>query len=377
MKYHWYLNAVLLGLCLLAPTKSFGQSTLSCNSDDEKKHYCPADTSGGVRLTNQRSGSPCTEGSTWGYDAQGIWVDRGCRAEFSIGANSGGGQYGDRGYGNRGYGQAQIISCNSDDEKRHYCAADTSGGVRLTNQRSGSPCTEGSTWGYDAQRIWVDKGCRGEFAVGASGGYGDNGRYGNRGYGNRGYGSAQTISCNSDDEKRHYCAADTSGGVRLTNQRSGSPCTEGSTWGYDARGIWVDRGCRGEFAVGGGNYGNRRGRGRGRDNDGDNDNDNDGDQNDGYGNNGRYGSGGYGQAQIITCNSDDEKRHYCAADTRGGVRIQNQRSGSPCIEGSTWGYDDQGVWVDRGCRAEFAVGAGRGRGRGRMQRRQRDDNNER
>ena len=43
-------------------------------------------------------------------------------------------------------------------------------------------------------------------------------------------------------------------------------------------------------------------------------------------------------------------------DTRGGVTLLNQRSGSPCSQGSTWGYDQRGIWVDRGCRADFRLG---------------------
>jgi len=33
-----------------------------------------------------------------------------------------------------------------------------------------------------------------------------------------------------------------------------------------------------------------------------------------------------------------------------------------CIEGYTWGYNEQGVWVDRGCQAEFVLPGGGGRG---------------
>jgi hypothetical protein len=62
----------------------------------------------------------------------------------------------------------------------------------------------------------------------------------------------------------------------------------------------------------------------------------------------------------ITCSSDNGKRNYCTADTRSGVRLVRQISGSPCQEGSTWGYDSRGIWVDRGCRAEFAVSGGSG-----------------
>jgi hypothetical protein len=60
----------------------------------------------------------------------------------------------------------------------------------------------------------------------------------------------------------------------------------------------------------------------------------------------------------ITCASDDGRRVYCEVDTRGGVRLVRQISGSPCQEGSTWGYDERGIWVDRGCRAEFEVSRG-------------------
>ena len=28
---------------------------------------------------------------------------------------------------------------------------------------------------------------------------------------------------------------------------------------------------------------------------------------------------------------------------------------SPCVQGSSWGWDRNGVWVDRGCRADFLV----------------------
>jgi hypothetical protein len=34
----------------------------------------------------------------------------------------------------------------------------------------------------------------------------------------------------------------------------------------------------------------------------------------------------------------------------------NQRSGSPCIQGQTWGYSRNQIWVDRGCRADFQLG---------------------
>jgi Protein of unknown function (DUF3011) len=59
-----------------------------------------------------------------------------------------------------------------------------------------------------------------------------------------------TIACNSDDMRRHSCYIDTRGGeVRLVRQLSDAACTKGYSWGTNRRGIWVDHGCRADFAV--------------------------------------------------------------------------------------------------------------------------------
>jgi Protein of unknown function (DUF3011) len=140
----------------------------------------------------------------------------------------------------KAHAQGQTIYCASDDGRRQTCSMETRGGVRLVNQRSGSPCTQGQTWGWNNGSVWVDRGCRAEFASGGGGGGGSGGGW-------NGGGSSATVYCASDDGKRHSCTMNTSGGVRLTNQRSGSPCAEGQTWGWDRSGVWVDRGCRAEF----------------------------------------------------------------------------------------------------------------------------------
>lgn len=57
----------------------------------------------------------------------------------------------------------------------------------------------------------------------------------------------------------------------------------------------------------------------------------------------------------VTCSSDDGRRRYCEVDTRAGVTLLKQRSGSPCDLNRTWGFDRRGIWVDRGCRADFQV----------------------
>lgn len=140
--------------------------------------------------------------------------------------------------------------------------------------------------------------------------------------------NGRSVTCASDDGKRHLCRVTTQYGVRMTNQRSGSPCTQGQTWGYNRDGIWVDRGCRADFWLGGGYHGGGH----------------------------QGGGGGYPNGQQITCSSNDGKRNFCNADTSRGVRMINQRSGSPCVQSQTWGFNQKGIWVDRGCRADFQLG---------------------
>jgi hypothetical protein len=60
-------------------------------------------------------------------------------------------------------------------------------------------------------------------------------------------------------------------------------------------------------------------------------------------------------SQYILCESNNNDRKYCRVDGRGGVRLSRQLSDARCTQGSTWGYDNGGVWVDNGCRAEFEV----------------------
>lgn len=60
------------------------------------------------------------------------------------------------------------------------------------------------------------------------------------------------VRCESRDGRQHHCRVDTRGGVSLVRQLSDAQCSRGRSWGSDGSGIWVSRGCRGEFAVGGG-----------------------------------------------------------------------------------------------------------------------------
>jgi hypothetical protein len=130
------------------------------------------------------------------------------------------------------------------------------------------------------------------------------------------------IECESRSNKYNFCDVNTGGSVRLVRQISDTRCVLDRTWGYDWRGIWVDRGCRARFAVGGSGAGWENG----------------------------------GNGRVVTCESRDNRYEYCRVRTRGDVRVRRQLSRDSCRPGSSWGFDRDGIWVADGCRAEFEVG---------------------
>ena len=61
------------------------RQTVRCESTDMNYRLCAVSgTVRGARLVRQLSGSACTEAQTWGWKADGVWVDKGCRAEFEV-----------------------------------------------------------------------------------------------------------------------------------------------------------------------------------------------------------------------------------------------------------------------------------------------------
>lgn len=236
-------------------------------------------------------------------------------------------------------GQAQygqMVTCESNDGRYRRCDLDTRGGVQLVRQISRAQCVEGRTWGSDRNGVWVNNGCRAQFASQASNRYG-----GNQGYPNQGYGQpyGQTIRCESNSGRYQECAISTRGGVQLVRQISGAQCVEGRSWGQTRNGVWVNHGCRAEFAVG---QGPGRGYAYGRN------------QNQGRNNQG-WGVGNQQPTQTIHCSSDRGRQQFCPVSIRRDVRLHRQTSQAACIEGQSWGWDRRGVWVNGGCRADFAV----------------------
>jgi len=158
------VRALLLVFLVVASAQaSASTGFVNCDSISYRYQYCSVNTQGRVAMIRENSsGNLCRQGRGWGYDDNGIWVDRGCRAQFSYGRDDGGG-------GN--WGRRGEITCDSNGYRYNYCNADTQGRVSLVREVStGKLCNQGRGWGYDNGGIWVDRGCRGVFRYGRDSG---------------------------------------------------------------------------------------------------------------------------------------------------------------------------------------------------------------
>ena len=200
-----------------------------CESDGTQQHYCQVDTGEGITLVKQLSKTPCMQGRNWDYDRHGVWVSHRCRAEFVVGKE----------IPVQGPASGTLVRCESLANRVEHCPADTDHGVRLTKLLSTSDCVENLDWGSDEAGIWTANGCRAEFRVGFADAPAS--------------ASAPThstkIECASDDRQRKLCEVFVPNGVDLLRQLSRTRCVKGANWGWDAAGIWVDKGCRAEFGI--------------------------------------------------------------------------------------------------------------------------------
>jgi len=233
----------------------------------------------------------------------------------SLGGNGNGGGPGN--WNGGGGGNTGTVRCESQDNRERSCNTGWCS-ARLSRQISGTTCTEGRNWGSRNGTVWVSGGCRAEFVE-------SRGNGGNWGGGNGGS-TGGTIRCESQDNRERTCETRWRNAT-LVRQISGSACVEGQTWGVRNGAIWVNRGCRGEFAEARGNWGGGNGNGNG-------------------------GNSNYS----VTCSSNDKRRQSCAWEARQGrPALLQQLSGTACVEGRNWGYDNGSLWVSGGCRARFGA----------------------
>jgi len=228
--------AVLLAHAAPAAAQDRGYSgqTVTCSSNDNRRNQCSTPFSGRAVLVQNLSGTRCVENRNWSSGRGFVWVDQGCRGRFADSRGSGGG------WG--GSGQGGTLRCESTDRRQRTCSTGWRDAV-LVRQLSDTRCVQGSTWGFRNGSIWVNDGCRGEFAEGRGHGGGNGGGWGN---GNPNY----QVTCSSDNQRRRYCNWDRSQGRPVVvKQLSSTRCDEGRTWGFQGNQVWVDDGCRARFGA--------------------------------------------------------------------------------------------------------------------------------
>lgn len=141
------------------------------------------------------------------------------------------------------------------------------------------------------------------------------------------------IACASNDRRPVRCRVDGFvRDVRLLRQLSRAACVEGRTFGFDRDSIWVADGCRGEFLVSA-----DRGHGPGRP---------------GF----PFPPRPEPRSEVVHCKSSDYR--YASCGVRGrieAVRVERQHSNAACVEGRSFGFDRDFIWVDQGCEATFRV----------------------
>lgn len=210
---------------------------------------------------------------------------------------------------------AQVrVQCESRNYTYQFCSVD--GGVEaisLVEQRSRAACVQGNSWGWDRRGVWVDRGCEAVFdarimppppapppPTGAM------------------------VSCESRNYQQEFCPLP-NGVVQvlLATQRSQAPCIEGRTWGWRANAIWVNAGCDADFQV-------------------------------------RMAHAAPPppappSAGLLYCESREYAYSFCPTGRLRSAQLVNQHSQAPCVAGQSWGYQNDGIWVDRGCAAEFSV----------------------
>jgi hypothetical protein len=157
----------------------------------------------------------------------------------------------------------------------------------------------------------------------------------------------QTVVCQSMNYQQAACRFNARGGARVTLSQQLSngrgACIEGQTYSYDSNTIYVSGGCRAVFTVsefgGGGNGGGWPGGGHG----------------------GGWPGGGHGGGHDrVICESINYSANSCYVGRIRSVYLDQQLStpshhGGSCQQGRDWSYDNNTIYVNRGCRAVFAV----------------------
>jgi hypothetical protein len=278
--------AAALLAALLAPAAH--AATVRCESVGGRSSSCDLPGDRGAVLERQLGGAPCEYGRNWTWDGRRVRVEENCRGEFRSDID--------------GFELGQSVLCDSKHRQIHRCPADTRAGALIEDLNFG--CELDRTWGFDAEGVWVSGRCEASFRVGVA-------PYDGR-----------TVQCDwIQGGPRRFCAFDTSGGVLLEASTGSAACLFGETWGYADGGLWVDRGCSGQFRA-----------------------------------DSLRTTGGFGAPPVaLACASAEGDVQFCAAGGTLSALILTDASGGRCREARSWDDTAHGIWVANGCVGLFQI----------------------
>lgn len=139
----------------------------------------------------------------------------------------------------------EAITCESIDRQRVECPVKGRlRSVRQTAALAGGFCLQGFSWGYESGYIWVDMGCSGIFEVEALRDVATEQRRPDRET------FSETLDCRSQGSGRQKCRVEGRiENVEPVGSFTSVPCRYGTSWGYEKRHVWVERGCEARFNV--------------------------------------------------------------------------------------------------------------------------------
>src|SRR5687768_6875203 len=81
-----YKTLMLVAVLLCCAVPAVADHTFRCESSSGSYQECRVTAGGTILFTRQLSDTKCVEGKTWGIRNGVVWVDAGCRAEFTLAA---------------------------------------------------------------------------------------------------------------------------------------------------------------------------------------------------------------------------------------------------------------------------------------------------
>ncbi len=132
----------------------------------------------------------------------------------------------------------------------------------------------------------------------------------------------KVVHCVATESGRTYCGKPH---IRYVIRNPNTVCAEGRTWGVDDRGVWVTGGCVADFDTAADTTTTRRTT--------------------------TTVTTRTVPGRVVHCVATADGRTYCGAHHTHYVMSGNPNPA--CVEGTSWGFDDRGVWVSGGCRGDF------------------------